>query len=217
MVKRMLFGSLLILLLSMSVFAQMDLSMGLYSKNVWRGLELNQTPLVVPELTYNLEPLKIGISGLYPLDRNANVFDEIDMYLKFYNETSFGIFSITAKDYYLVGVPTYKNSFANYNNWDNAAGPGAHLIELVGYWTKYGFDVLAGVNIWNDESNTIYTEVGYTFGNQKMCPSCQEAQVYVISVNLMGKPLLGYSLEQLRAVPNPVHKSIIIKPKIFLL
>lgn len=210
--------------------AQMDLNLGIHSKYMWRGIELGRTPVVQPELTYDLAPFTIGVFGSYAIDRNAAVYDKIDMYLKFYNETKLGKFSLTARDYYLVEFPAYKNSFTNYNNWNDSNGPGAHLIEVYAEYSGYNFDGLIGVNVWNDQANTIYMEAGYTFGDAAeyklsrgtlvrlfigATPGSEKPGPQIYSYQTSSFAIVNVGVTAQKMLSNiPVYASFVVNPRI---
>jgi uncharacterized protein (TIGR02001 family) len=140
----------------------------LYSRYIWRGLDIASTPSVQPALSVAYSGFELGAWAAYTLSNESSASDEIDFWLGYTLELEKGA-SVTAlaTDYYFpnAGIP-----FSNFNNYDavkdSVPDPGAHTIELGLSFT--GPDplpvTLSGyVNVYNDAGNNTYFQLDYPF------------------------------------------------------
>ncbi|MBL4746882.1 MAG: hypothetical protein JKY08_11020 [Flavobacteriaceae bacterium] len=149
--------TLLITLLSLSVFAQksskisVDFGADIASRYVWRGLEFSDSPVVQPYLEFSYKEFTLGAWASYETGGQV-VGQEFDIYLTY----NLGSFNLSFTDY----------SFPIDGQTDNYFQLKTHIGELmIGYdnASKFPLTLSAGLNIYNDEQHSIYTEVGYPF------------------------------------------------------
>ena len=139
------------------------------SRYIWRGLNVNDQPNIQPSITLNYSGFKLGFWGSYGLthqnssDEYYSTSQEIDTWLSYSLEFNDGM-SISAlfTDYYF---PNGGIKIGNFNNYDNADGPGAHTLEagvnLMGP-ASFPLSLSGYVNIYNDEGNNIYFQGDYS-------------------------------------------------------
>ena len=157
-----------VLFLSVSMLqAQVELSTGVdfVNRYVWRGLDIANTPSAQPSITLSAGGFAAGFWGAYTLTNQASgadATDEIDIWMSYGFETeTAGTFGLLLTDYTFPnnGIP-----YGNFNDWDNADGPGAHLLELgVTYAGPESFpiSILLAKNVYNEQGKNTYFELGY--------------------------------------------------------
>ena len=139
------------------------------SRYIWRGLNVNDQPNIQPSITLNYSGVKLGFWGSYGLthqnssDEYYSTSQEIDTWLSYSIEFNDGV-SISAlfTDYY---YPNSGIKIGNFNNYDNADGPGAHTVEAGLNFTGpqvFPLSLSGYVNIYNDGGNNIYFQGDYS-------------------------------------------------------
>ena len=142
------------LLFSTNSYAQLSVSGGadFVTRYVWRGLDFGNSFSVQPSLSISAGGFEAGFWGSYPFTNTSNGSEEMDLYLGY----TVGDFSLLVTDYY------FPNSGLRYGMYEE---PGAHTIEVgLSYSGSNAFpiSVAAFVNVYNDDDNSIYFEVGYS-------------------------------------------------------
>lgn len=142
-------------------------SIDFFSRYVWRGLDIANTPSLQPSLSVGASGLEFGAWGAYALSNEAFDADEIDFWLSYTGEMKSGV-SVTGlvTDYYF---PNAGIDFFNFNNYDAVKNdtipdPGAHTFELgLSVTGPSSFPVtLSGyVNIYNDAGSNTYFQLDY--------------------------------------------------------
>ena len=136
-------------------------SLDLYSRYIWRGLELGNTPSIQPALSVSCGGFELGTWGAYSLSNNAFAADEIDFWMSYTHKFKSGV-SITAiaTDYYF---PMAGVKFFNFNNHD-ALEPGAHTLEMGLSITgpeSFPLTLSGYANVHNDAGNNTYFQLDY--------------------------------------------------------
>ncbi|MBZ0200778.1 MAG: hypothetical protein K8H86_12985 [Ignavibacteriaceae bacterium] len=172
MYKNILFFSFL-LFVSLPVFPQtFSVAAGgdLVSRYIWRGINVNDAVNIQPSLSVSYCNLTLGVWGSYSLNSNNTADDnyafsqEVDTWLS-YKIDAGNDASVTAilTDYYYAHAGI---KWGNFNNYNDANGPGAHLIEagIILTGTKSFPLILSGYyNFYNDAGNNAYFEIAYPF------------------------------------------------------
>jgi hypothetical protein len=158
--NKILFTSIIILISSTQFFAQLKFGTDVYSRYIWRGLNLGgDSPSLQPGLSYSTGGFTAGFWGAYSYPGNGTVYAENDIYASYsFTTESAGTFSLIATDYYFpsAGIP-----FGHYQKSGGAhvieaglnyAGPETFPITLSGYYNLYG-----------ESDNSVYLQIGYPF------------------------------------------------------
>ncbi len=153
-VKKIKYTLVVSLFLFLSINAQTSVSTGadFVSRYLWRGLDFGNTFSIQPSLALTAGDFEIGFWGSYPFANTANGSEEMDLYLSY----SISDISIVVTDYY------FPNSGGKYGNYKE---PGAHTIEAglsYGGSDSFPISLAAFVNVYNDDDNSIYFELGYS-------------------------------------------------------
>ncbi len=170
--KIILFFSFL-LFTSLQVFPQsFSISAGgdLVSRYIWRGLNINDAVNIQPAFSLSFGNAAAGVWGSYSLNSNNTTDDnyafsqEIDTWLSYKIDAGDDA-SVTAilTDYYF---PHAGIKWGNFKNYNDPAGPGAHLVEagIIFTGTKSFPITLSGYyNFYNDAGSNSYFEIGYPF------------------------------------------------------
>jgi len=144
-----------------------NLGADLYSRYIWRGLDIAGTPSVQPSLSVACSGVELGVWGAYTLSNGASESDEVDFWLGYGRELGGGIsLSALLTDY---TFPNAGVDFFNFNNYDavrddSIPDPGAHTLELglsVTGPESFPLTVSGSVNIYNDAGNNTYFELDY--------------------------------------------------------
>lgn len=138
----------------------------LYSRYVWRGLDIANTPSIQPALSVGYAGLELGAWGAYTLSNQNSGSDEIDFWLGYTLEMENGAaVSALVTDYYFpnAGIP-----FSNFNDYDavtdSLPDPGAHTLEVgvsVAGPEAFPVTLSAYANVYNDAGNNTYFQVDY--------------------------------------------------------
>lgn len=145
---------LTLILLTTSISAQTSVSGGadFVSRYLWRGLDFGNTFSIQPSVALTAGDFEVGFWGSYPFTNTAAGNEEMDLYLGY----SLGNFSVLLTDYY------FPNSGAKYGNYDD---PGGHTLEVglsYGGSESFPISVTAFMNVYNDDDNSVYFELGYS-------------------------------------------------------
>jgi len=144
----------LFMLLTNTISAQTSISgeADFVSRYLWRGLELENTFSIQPTLALTTGDFEIGFWGSYPFTNTNSGSEELDLYLGYL----IGDFLVLVTDYY------FPNAGFKYGLYDD---PGAHTVEVglsYGGSEIFPISVNAFMNVYNDDDNTIYFELGYS-------------------------------------------------------
>lgn len=145
---------LLIFAFTGSLSAQTAVSGGadFVSRYLWRGLDFGNTFSIQPSLALTSGDFEVGFWGSYPFANTAGGNEEMDLYLGY----SLGDFSVLVTDYY------FPNSGGKYGNYKD---PGSHTVEVglsYGGSESFPISLAAYMNVYNDDDNTVYFELGYS-------------------------------------------------------
>lgn len=154
--KRTVF--LLLIILSISTLkaqeeskSSFDIGVDLASRYVWRGLEFSDSPVIQPYVEYTTGGFTLGVWASYETGGQV-VGQEFDFYVGY----SFGMVSIGFIDY---AFPV-DGASDGYFQLRNHIGESTLSFDGV---EKFPLSIFFGVNVYNDESNSVYTEFGYPF------------------------------------------------------
>ncbi len=155
---------LLFVILAAPIYAQ-EFSVGtdIVSRYIWRGIDLgDNTPSIQPTISFSTGGFTAGFWGAWPT-ANPGGLDEIDIYANYAIDlTKAGSLTFGFTDY---TNPNSGTKIGNFNNYDNANGPGAHFLEgnLI-YSAPESFPIYLSFNIffYNVQNNPIYIEAGYS-------------------------------------------------------
>ncbi|MCB0731056.1 MAG: hypothetical protein KDC88_08490 [Ignavibacteriae bacterium] len=153
-IKKKIFILLVALTFSTEMFSQTSVSGGadFVSRYVWRGIDFGNSFSVQPSLSVSNGGFEAGFWGSYPFVNDNMGAEEMDLYLGY----SISDFSVLVTDYYF---PTSGGKYGNYKD------PGSHTIEIglsYGGSDSFPISLAAYMNVYNDEDNTVYFEVGYS-------------------------------------------------------
>jgi hypothetical protein len=138
-----------------------------YSRYVWRGMDVANTPSIQPALSVGYAGIELGIWGAYTMSNQTSESDEIDFWLSYTKEIESGVgFTAIATDYY---YPNAGIAFFNFNNYDavkddTVPDPGAHTIEIglsVTGPKSFPITISGYVNTYNDAGNNTYFQADY--------------------------------------------------------
>jgi hypothetical protein len=130
------------------------------SRYVWRGLDYGGAPSIQPCLEFSTGGFAIGAWGAYTTAfaaANDKGVQEMDLYATY---TFADIFTVGVTDYFFPQESDY-----NYNYFDYGSDSSAHVLEgMVSFNGLEGLplSLLVGVNLVNDDDNSVYFELGYS-------------------------------------------------------
>jgi uncharacterized protein (TIGR02001 family) len=136
--------------------AQLELSVDVMSRYIWRGLDAGNSPSLQPDISFTSGNLTVGGWASYATNGNPGG-TEIDFYIGYAIETSTGTFELSVTDYTFPEAPS-----GNFFSAD------AHVVELgVGYsgTEKFPISLFLGAFVANDDDNSLYAEIGYSIGS----------------------------------------------------
>ena len=147
----------------------LDVNADFVNRYIWRGLNVNDQPNIQPSIALSYSGLQLGLWGSYGLthqnssDEYYSTSQEIDTWLSYSIEFIDGMsISGMLTDYY---YPNAGLKIGNFNNYDNADGPGAHTLEagiLLAGPASFPLSLSGYMNIYNDEGNNIYLQGDYS-------------------------------------------------------
>ncbi len=131
------------------------------SRYVWRGLDYGAAPSIQPYMELGLGNFAIGAWGAYATSLSANNLlgvQEVDLYATY---TIADLITVGVTDYFFPVETDY-----NYNYFDYGSDTSLHVMEgMVAFngLADFPLTFLAGVNLMNDDDNSMYFELGYSF------------------------------------------------------
>ncbi|WP_372792505.1 hypothetical protein [Lutibacter sp.] len=131
--------------------ASLDIGVDFASRYVWRGLEFSDSPAVQPYVELTSGNFTLGAWASYETGGQV-VGQEFDLYASY----SFGPVSLGFTDY---AFPVDGVS-DGYFQMKNHIGETTLTFDGV---EKFPLTAMIGVNIYNDDQNSIYTEIRYPF------------------------------------------------------
>ncbi|MCX6150702.1 MAG: hypothetical protein NTX22_09280 [Ignavibacteriales bacterium] len=150
----------ILFLINTIFFAQLKFGTDIYSRYIWRGLNLGgDSPSLQPGLSYTISGFTVGFWGAYSYPGNGTTYSENDFFASYSLTTeTAGTFSLLYTDYYIpsLGIP-----FGYFQR-----SGGAHILEGgLSYAGPAIFPVLLSgyYNIHCDPDNSVYLQVGYPF------------------------------------------------------
>ncbi len=147
------------ILYSSHSFSQIQIGTDVYSRYIWRGMDIGNSPSFQPAITFTAGGFSIGAWGAYSFAGISSVYSENDLLTSYSVKTDFGIFTLSYTDYYF---PSAGLKLFNYKN----DGKGAHTLEAgIGYIGTKSFPLsFSGyINFYNDPDNSSYFEIDYPF------------------------------------------------------
>ena len=128
-----------------------DLGVDFASRFIWRGLQFSDAPVIQPYVELATGNFTLGAWASY--ETTGQVFgQEIDLYASY----AFGSVSLGLMDYSFP-IDGFSDGFFQMKNHIGEA-----TLSFEGF-EKFPLTLLLGVNVYNDENNSIYTELGYPF------------------------------------------------------
>ncbi len=132
-------------------------SADLVSRYNWRGLDFGNAFSVQPALKCQAGGWKAGFWGSY-----SSEIDEIDTWTSYtFGTDNAGSFTALITDYYF---PSAGVRYFNFNDYDDADGAGAHLIELGLSWAgpaSFPITLSGYMNVHNEAGNCAYFQADY--------------------------------------------------------
>lgn len=138
-------------------YGSIGVNADLVSRYVWRGFDFGNSVSVQPTLSYTLGGFNIGVWGSYGLSMESSDYDEIDLFASYSINSTAGTFKPLVTDY---TFPYLNTKFFDFDE----DSTGSHTLELgLAYAGPEKFPVSAffGVNVYNDDDNSPYLEIGY--------------------------------------------------------
>ena len=131
--------------------ASFDIGVDFASRYVWRGLEFSDSPAVQPYAEYSSGNFTLGAWASYETGGQV-VGQEFDFYAGY----SFGAVSLGFTDY-AFPVDGLSDGYFQIKNHVGEATISFDGVE------KFPLSLMLGVNVYNDDANSVYTEIGYPF------------------------------------------------------
>jgi len=128
-----------------------DIGVDLASRYIWRGLQFSDSPALQPYAELTSGNFTLGAWASYETGGQV-VGQEFDLYATY----NINAFTIGLTDY---SFPVDLNS-DGYFNMKNHIGEA--IVSFVGV-KKFPISFMLGVNVYNDEDNAVYTEIGVPF------------------------------------------------------
>ena len=140
---------------------------GLFSRYIWRGLNVNDAVNIQPSITLEYSGFSAGFWGSYAFtstEETNGLSQEIDAWVSYSLEFQGGLrLSAIATDYY---YPLGGIRYSNFHNYNDEEGPGAHTVETgLGITGPENFPMTfsAYINVYNDAGNNTYFQLDYPF------------------------------------------------------
>ncbi len=131
--------------------ASFDVGVDFASRYVWRGLEFSDSPAIQPYAEYTSGNFTLGAWASYETGGQV-VGQEFDIYAGY----SFGAVSLGFTDYSFP-VDGISDGYFQMKNHIGEATLSFDGIE------NFPLSILLGINVYNDDANSVYTEIGYPF------------------------------------------------------
>ncbi|MEI7811558.1 MAG: hypothetical protein WCJ01_03930 [Ignavibacteria bacterium] len=169
--KKVLSILFIVFVANISSFGQIKLGADIYSRYLWRGLDLGNSPSFQPSVTYSTGGLSVGLWGAYALSETTDpngsksTYTENDIWASYgYSTEKAGAVTVTFTDYY---TPYLDIPFGHFKPVSGAkAATAAHTIEGgLSYTGPEQCPVSLSVysNLSNDPDNSIYIQASYPF------------------------------------------------------
>jgi hypothetical protein len=131
--------------------ATFDIGVDFASRYVWRGIEFSDSPAVQPYAEFSSGNFTLGIWASYETGGQV-VGQEFD----FYTSYAIGAVSLGFTDY-TFPVDGLSDGYFQMKNHIGEASITFDGVE------KFPLTLMVGVNVYNDDENSIYTKLGYPF------------------------------------------------------
>jgi len=131
--------------------ASFDIGVDFASRYVWRGMEFSDSPVVQPYAEFNSGNFTLGIWASYETGGQV-VGQEFDFYASY----SIGAVSIGFTDY-AFPIDGMSDGYFQMKNHIGEATISFDGVE------KFPLTLMVGLNVYNDDENSVYTEIGYPF------------------------------------------------------
>lgn len=152
---------LLVGLFTVNSFAQLKFGTDIYSRYIWRGLNLGgDSPAFQPSLTFTTGGLSVGAWGSYSFPGSAAPYSENDLWASF----TTGPVSLYLTDYYIPSLGIPFGHFKHHIESDGTEKFAAHTLEGgIGYTgpEKFPITLSAYYNVSNDPDNSAYIQASY--------------------------------------------------------
>jgi hypothetical protein len=147
--KRLLISSAFSILIPLMAYAQVDITTTVMSRYNWRGTDFGSSPSIQPTFSYNKGALSIGAWGAYATNGNT-AGTEIDLYATY----SVGNFTLVVTDYTFPDAAPFLDKTQ-------------HFVEVGLSYASDDIPITGflGMFVANDDDNSIYGELGYSFGS----------------------------------------------------
>ncbi|OQY29741.1 MAG: hypothetical protein B6244_02830 [Candidatus Cloacimonetes bacterium 4572_55] len=163
--KKIVFFAILaiVVLFSSSVYAQLDVGADLMSRYLWRGINQGNAAHFHPWASYTTGGFTAGVWGAYALDPNIGT-EENDFSISYtHSLNKSNSVTMTLLDIYYGKLG---GSFADFKEdtdptFVDGDGYGGHTIEAAFEYSGL-FHLLFAMNVYNDEDNSAYAELGYS-------------------------------------------------------
>ena len=165
--KKALLISFVLLTAATNLFGQFKYGADLYSRYLWRGLDIGNSPSFQPSITYTTGGLSLGFWGAYALAETTNpdgsklTYAEDDFWASYtFTTEKAGSFALLYTDYY---IPSSGIPFGFYK--PNSSGTGAaHTLEGGDSYTGpdlFPINISFYDNLSNDPDNSTYIQAAY--------------------------------------------------------
>lgn len=128
-----------------------DIGVDFASRYVWRGLEFSDSPAIQPYAELTAGSFTFGVWASYETGGEV-VGQEFDFYASY----AFGVVSVGFIDY------TFPRDDASDGYFMMKNHIGETILSFDGV-ESFPLTAMIGVNVYNDDENSIYTEFGYPF------------------------------------------------------
>jgi uncharacterized protein (TIGR02001 family) len=128
-----------------------DIGVDFASRYVWRGLEFSDSPVVQPYAEFASGNFTLGVWASYETGGQV-VGQEFDFYAGY----TFGAISLGFIDY-AFPVDGISDGYFQIKNHIGEATLSFNGVD------EFPLTAMVGVNVYNDDQNSIYTELGYPF------------------------------------------------------
>lgn len=135
--------------------SKFDIGVDFASRYVWRGMQFSDSPSIQPFMEFSTGNFTLGAWASYDTGKNETGFtQEFDLY------ASYSIGALT------LGFTDYSFPIDGFANSDGYFMMKNHIGEVTISFNgidSFPLTAMVGVNVYNDDDNSIYTEIGYPF------------------------------------------------------
>ena len=131
--------------------SSLDIGVDFASRYVWRGLEFSDSPVIQPYAEYSSGNFTLGIWASYETGGQV-IGQEFDFYASY----AIGAVSLGFTDY---AFPV-DGASDGYFSMKNHIGEATISFDGV---EKFPLTLMFGINVYNDDENSVYAELGYPF------------------------------------------------------